>query len=41
MSVYFHIIVLLILLESAKMMREAADILDTRPAMQIRYLETI
>lgn len=27
--------------ESAKLMREAADILDSRTAMQIRYLETI
>lgn len=27
--------------ESAKLMREAADILDSKTAMQIRYLETI
>eukprot|EP00828_Plagiopyla_frontata_P033345 TRINITY_DN4329_c0_g2_i1.p1 TRINITY_DN4329_c0_g2~~TRINITY_DN4329_c0_g2_i1.p1 ORF type:complete len:303 (-),score=39.05 TRINITY_DN4329_c0_g2_i1:203-1111(-) len=27
--------------EAAKLMRESADILNTRPAMQIRYLETI
>jgi len=27
--------------ESAKLLREAADILDTKAAMQIRYLETI
>lgn len=27
--------------EAAKLMREAADILDSRPAMQIRYLETL
>lgn len=27
--------------ESAKLLREAADILDSKAAMQIRYLETI
>jgi len=27
--------------ESAKLMREAADILDSKTAMQIRYLETL
>ena len=27
--------------EAAKMMREAADILNSKSAMQIRYLETI
>lgn len=28
-------------LESAKLYREAADIMDTKAAMQIRFLETI
>ncbi len=27
--------------QSAKLMREAADILDSKPAMQIRFIETL